>query len=127
MSEAREPRISDVTDLVFDWLKCERERGVVARGKWRCNACMGIGLSCSNAAHFGTHRAATSFPILTSISLVTLPSHPVPSDEVQNVHIETIRPIISPALLLEEAAATPVVYETVKEGRKAVRDLVHGR
>ena len=49
------------------------------------------------------------------------------SDEVQNVHIEKIRPIISPAVLSEEVSASSAVYETVRNGRKAVSDLVHGK
>eukprot|EP00802_Teleaulax_amphioxeia_P013223 Tamp_13272.p1 GENE.Tamp_13272~~Tamp_13272.p1 ORF type:complete len:415 (-),score=88.25 Tamp_13272:490-1692(-) len=48
-------------------------------------------------------------------------------DEVQNVNIDRIRPIISPAVLAEELPATAAVYETVREGRAAVSKLVQGQ
>jgi 3-deoxy-7-phosphoheptulonate synthase len=47
-------------------------------------------------------------------------------DEVHNVNIDRIRPIISPAVLSDELPASAAVYETVREGRAAVRKLVHG-
>ena len=49
------------------------------------------------------------------------------SNDVQNVNIEKIRPIISPSILEEEAPTPAAVLDTVRNGRKAVTNLVHGR
>jgi len=48
-------------------------------------------------------------------------------NDVQNVNIEKIRPIISPSILEEEAPTPAAVLDTVRNGRKAVTNLVHGR
>jgi 3-deoxy-7-phosphoheptulonate synthase len=47
-------------------------------------------------------------------------------DDVQNVNIDRIRPIISPAVLAEECPMSPFVYLTVKEAREEVKKCLHG-
>jgi len=51
----------------------------------------------------------------------------VVDDEVFDQNITKIRPLVAPALLLEELPQTAVVRDTVKRGRKAVESVIAGK
>jgi 3-deoxy-7-phosphoheptulonate synthase len=48
------------------------------------------------------------------------------STRIDGVRISAVRPLISPALLLEELAASPAVQSLVEHSRKGIADVLHG-
>ena len=44
-----------------------------------------------------------------------------------NLRVDSIRPLLSPAILLEELPLSETAAETVNRGREQVSNILHGR
>lgn len=52
---------------------------------------------------------------------------PVKKPKLENVHINTIKPLIPPACVLEELPATEKVQQVVRDTRKTIGNILHGK
>ena len=52
---------------------------------------------------------------------------PVKKLKLENVHINTIKPLIPPACVLEELPATEKVQQVVRDTRKTIANILHGK
>src|SRR5689334_12898072 len=77
---------------------------------------------------------------LTGVTVLTAPETPAPRaerhaehaehaehSETRDVRVASIRPLLPPAILLEELPLSDAAAETVSRGRDAVRAIIAGR
>ena len=81
--------------------------------------------------HLGGGQRATTLPGWRHFTMPVMPANTPPSTHdttrIDDVRINTVRPLISPALLQERLPLDDASAEQIRQHRQIVSDILHGR